>query len=108
MSGEVTNKIYIFFISTFEFSFYYIQPRKEENFNTHNIWWSENIKFYIFTSENIKYTFYFINIFLYFITLYIINAYNYVLSSNLDYSTGLHLVPYSWYSSSESCLVTNI
>ena len=35
--------------------------------------WSENIKFYIFTSENIKYTIYFINIFLYFMTLYIIN-----------------------------------
>ena len=35
--------------------------------------WSENIKFYIFTSENIKYTLYFINIFLYFTTLYIIN-----------------------------------
>ena len=34
--------------------------------------WSENIKFYIFTSENIKYTLYFINIFLYFMTLYII------------------------------------
>ena len=37
--------------------------------------WSENIKFYIFTSENIKYTLYFINIFLYFMTLYIINIY---------------------------------
>ena len=35
--------------------------------------WSETIKFYIFTSENIKYTLYFINIFLYFMTLYIIN-----------------------------------
>ena len=35
--------------------------------------WSENIKFYIFTSENIKYTLYFISIFLYFMTLYIIN-----------------------------------
>ena len=35
---------------------------------------SENIKFYIFTSENIKYTIYFINIFLYFTTLYIINT----------------------------------
>ena len=34
--------------------------------------WSENIKFYIFTSENIKYTLYLINIFLYFMTLYII------------------------------------
>ena len=36
--------------------------------------WSENINFYIFTSENIKYTIYFINIFLYFITLYIIKT----------------------------------
>ena len=40
--------------------------------------WSENIKFYIFTSENIKYTLYFINIFLYFTTLYIINCDFYV------------------------------
>ena len=38
--------------------------------------WSENVKFYIFTSENIKYTIYFINIFLYFTTLYIINAFS--------------------------------
>ena len=43
--------------------------------------WSENIKFYIFTSENIKYTFYFINIFLYFMTLYIINIYMNILDS---------------------------
>ena len=35
--------------------------------------WSENIRFYIFTSENIKYTIYINNIFLYFTTLYIIN-----------------------------------
>ena len=34
--------------------------------------WSENIRFYIFTSENIKYTLYINNIFLYFTTLYII------------------------------------
>ena len=34
--------------------------------------WSESIKFYIFTSENIKYTLHFINIFQYFMTLYII------------------------------------
>ena len=33
---------------------------------------SENIRFYIFTSENIKYTLYINNIFLYFTTLYII------------------------------------
>ena len=38
--------------------------------------WSENIKFYIFTSENINYTIYFTNIFLYFTTLYIINFNN--------------------------------
>ena len=37
--------------------------------------------FYIFTSENIKYTIYFINIFLYFTTLYIIK-YIYVKYSN--------------------------
>ena len=37
--------------------------------------WSENIRFYIFTSENIKYTLYFINIFLYFMTLYIIKEF---------------------------------
>ena len=36
--------------------------------------WSENIKFYIFTSENIKYTIYINNIFLYFTTLYIIKV----------------------------------
>ena len=36
--------------------------------------------FYIFTSENIKYSLYFINIFLYFITLYIIN----IFSTSLD------------------------
>ena len=36
--------------------------------------WSENIRFYIFTSENIKYTIYINNIFLYFTTLYIINT----------------------------------
>ena len=35
--------------------------------------WSENIRFYIFTGENIKYTLYINNIFLYFTTLYIIN-----------------------------------
>ena len=35
--------------------------------------WNENIRYYIFTSENIKYTLYIINIFLYFTTLYIIN-----------------------------------
>ena len=35
--------------------------------------WSENLRFYIFTSENIKYTIYINNIFLYFTTLYIIN-----------------------------------
>ena len=34
--------------------------------------WSENIRFYIFTSENIKYTIYINNIFLYFTSLYII------------------------------------
>ena len=34
--------------------------------------WSVDIKFYIFTSKNIKYTLYFINIFLYFTTMYII------------------------------------
>ena len=34
--------------------------------------WSENIRFYIFTSENIKYTIYINNISLYFTTLYII------------------------------------
>ena len=32
------------------------------------------IKFYIFTGENIKYALYFINIFLYFTTLYIIKV----------------------------------
>ena len=32
--------------------------------------------FYIFTSENIKYTLYFINIFLYFMTLYIMKDRN--------------------------------
>ena len=35
---------------------------------------SESIKFYISTSENIKYALCFINIFLYFATLYIINS----------------------------------
>ena len=38
----------------------------------------ENIKFYIFTSENIKYALYFINIFLYFTTLYIIKKHIHV------------------------------
>ena len=37
--------------------------------------WSENIRFYIFTSENIKYTIYINNIFLYFTTLYIIKEF---------------------------------
>ena len=36
--------------------------------------WSVDITFYIFTCENIKYTLYFINIFLYFTTLYIMNS----------------------------------
>ena len=36
--------------------------------------WSVDTKFYIFTSENIKYTLNFINIFLYFTTLYIIKV----------------------------------
>ena len=34
--------------------------------------WSVDIKFYIFTSEKIKYTLYFINIFLYFPSYYVI------------------------------------
>ena len=34
--------------------------------------WSENIRFYIFTSENIKYTLYINNIFMYFTTLNLI------------------------------------
>ena len=38
--------------------------------------WSENIKFYIFTSENIKYTLFCVNIFLYFMTLYKINEHS--------------------------------
>ena len=36
--------------------------------------WSENIRLCIFTSENIKYTIYINNIFLYFTTLYMINT----------------------------------
>ena len=35
--------------------------------------WSENITLYIFISENIKYTLYFINLFLHFNYLYMIN-----------------------------------
>ena len=38
--------------------------------------------FYIFTSENIKYTLYFINIFLYFVTLYIINNFTCLISGS--------------------------
>ena len=49
--------------------------------------WSENIKFYIFTSENVKYTIYLINIFLYFITLYIINKF--ILSHFIEFSKTL-------------------
>ena len=45
--------------------------------------WSENIRFYIFTSENIKYTLYINNIFLYFTTLYIIKEYLFVLLSRV-------------------------
>ena len=66
---------------------------KSEVIKKNNIFtfrWSENIKFYIFTSENIKYTIYFINIFLYFTTLYIIKIRYRIVNSTLSISYAIN------------------